>query len=69
MSQKKVKQANADVMFEVKRNKNNDMQEFLIRNECYKWLRMTGRSTWLHRVSKLESLDLNYVLMRSNLLS
>ena len=45
------------------------MQEFLIRNVYHEWLGMTGSSNWFHRVSKFESLDLNYVLMRSNLLS
>ena len=52
ISSKKVKQANTDVMFKVKRNKNKDMQEFLIRNEYHKWLGMTGRNNWLHVVSR-----------------
>ena len=63
----KGKEANTKVMFEVKRNKKENMQQFLIRSEYFKWLRMTGSSNLPHRVSRLESLDLNYVLMRSNL--
>ena len=66
-SSRKGKQKKPNVMLEVKRNKKENTQEFLIRSEYYKGLRMTGMSNWPHRVSRLESLDLNYVLMRSNL--